>query len=59
MGLTLRTLLLEGDETMKTISRETLRAALRAKFGSGNYRLYYEPRAPADWLGTRWEGEPC
>ena len=24
---------------MKTISRETLRAALRAKFGAGNYRI--------------------
>ena len=21
--------------------------------------LYYEPHNPADWLDTRWEGEPC
>jgi len=21
--------------------------------------LYYEPHDPVDWLGTRWEGEPC
>jgi|TARA_R110000868_G_scaffold317530_1_gene578362 hypothetical protein len=38
MGWPVRLLFLE-HETMKTISRETLRAALRAKFGAGNYRI--------------------
>tara|TARA_R110000822_G_scaffold100288_2_gene225900 strand:+ start:1943 stop:2185 length:243 start_codon:yes stop_codon:yes gene_type:complete len=39
MGRSVHLVFYLGDETMKTISRETLRAALRAKFGSGNYRI--------------------
>jgi hypothetical protein len=38
MGSSIYLVLLE-HETMKTISRETLRAALRAQFGAGNYRI--------------------